>query len=74
MIKEESPAAFAKKLHVYNSTVSNWTNATQRPELDKAILICELYDVTLDWLYRGSPHGLADDFRETLTLLTPELN
>lgn len=41
---------FAKAMQVYPSTVSQWISGTREPRLATIYKICELYDVSADWL------------------------
>lgn len=45
------------------NTYNQWRNAKGRPELDKAIQLCDAFGISLDWLYRGDagslPHQIA---------------
>lgn len=40
------------------NTYSQWLNAKGRPRLDEAMLLCDQFGYTLDWIYFGDPAGL----------------
>ena len=44
----------AEQLDVSRQSVSKWESGTSFPEMDTLLRICDLYDVTLDTLLRGS--------------------
>lgn len=37
---------------------SNYVNALRPLDIEAAILLCDRFDLTLDWIYRGDPSGL----------------
>lgn len=37
---------------------SNYVNALRPLDIEAAILLCERFELTLDWIYRGDPAGL----------------
>ena len=43
---------------IATNTYNQYENAKGRPELDKAILLCDAFNLTLDWIYFGDPAGL----------------
>ena len=43
---------------------SQWENGKVRLSLDSALVLCERYDVTLDYIFRGSFAGLPLDLAE----------
>jgi len=51
-------SAFAGAAGIAANTYNQYERAISRPELDKAMLICDRFQVTLDWLYRGETAGL----------------
>ncbi|MGN0623558.1 MAG: helix-turn-helix transcriptional regulator [Oscillospiraceae bacterium] len=44
--------AIAEKLDVSRQTVSKWESDECKPEIDKAIALCSLFNCTLDNLFR----------------------
>lgn len=51
---ELSQEGFAEKLGVSRQSVSKWETGQAYPETDKLIEICDIFDVSLDWLIRGN--------------------
>ena len=43
---------------IATNTWNQYEKQAKRPELDKALLMCEKLGWTLDWIYRGDPSGL----------------
>jgi transcriptional regulator with XRE-family HTH domain len=66
--------AFANRAGVAKSTYSNYTSGTRAPELDQALKLCEAYELTLDWIYRGDPSGLKYGLAEKINKLRRERN
>lgn len=44
---------------IRTTTWNNYEKGVSRPDLDKGATICEVFGVTLDWLYTGSTGGLS---------------
>ena len=45
---------------------NNYERAGSRPGIDQAAAICEIFGVTLDWLYTGNTAGLPSEALERL--------
>lgn len=43
---------------IAKNTYNQWEKGHGRPELDKAMMLCDAFDLTLDWIYLGNPAGL----------------
>lgn len=43
---------------IARNTYNQWEKGVSRPELDKALALCEAHNLTLDWVYRGVIGGL----------------
>ena len=43
---------------ISQSNYSQYENGHKRPSVDAAIALCETYNLTLDWIYRGNVSGL----------------
>lgn len=43
---------------IARNTYNQWEQGKGRPELDKALALCEAHSLTLDWVYRGVIGGL----------------
>lgn len=59
---------FAAKAKLSQNQYNQWERGKKRPSLDDALKLCDTYNVTLDWIYRGDPSGLgyqlANDLRD----------
>ncbi|NIA67802.1 helix-turn-helix transcriptional regulator [Pelagibius litoralis] len=53
-----SQAEMCRGSGIATNTYNQWEKGRGRPELDKAILICDAYGLTLDWIYLGDSSGL----------------
>lgn len=51
-------AEFGRRAGIAANTLNQWERAKGRPGLDQALLLCEAFGLTLDWIYRGDPSGL----------------
>ncbi len=65
-----SQEELAEKLNVSRQSVSKWESGTSTPEIQKILLLCDLFQVSTDDLLRNSPHGYIDyrspdDHKET---------
>ncbi len=49
-INRYSQRFVAEKLHTTQQTVSNWANGIYEPSLEQLILLCEVLDVTPNFL------------------------
>lgn len=54
----EEQGAFALAAGTERSTYNNYEKGKRIPKLDQAIRLCDTYELTLDWIYRGDPSGL----------------
>lgn len=61
-----SQGEFAAAAGIAANTYNQYEKAKSRPELDKAIMICDRFQVTLDWLYFGDPAGLPFQIADRL--------
>lgn len=53
--------------HGFNVTQwSNWEKGVRRIPVDEAEKLCQLYGLTLDWIYRGRRDGLAESASKSL--------
>lgn len=52
------------------NTYSQWLNAKGRPRLDEAMMLCDQFGYTLDWIYFGDPAGLPYSLASELGLPT----
>ena len=58
-----SQTELCRRTTIATNTYNQWEQAKGRPELDKAVLLCDALGYTLDWIYLGDesglPHSLA---------------
>lgn len=59
--------AFCTRAGIASNTYNNYERGHKRPAIENAIALCNAYNVTLDWIYRGDlsglPHGTANAIR-----------
>ena len=58
---------FADYMGVTRQSVSRWEMNKAYPDIEKIIRICELYDVSVDYLLRGEESQVADASQEQET-------
>lgn len=49
-----SQTELARHLGFNVTQYANWETGIRRPSIEAAIVICDAFDVTLDWLFRGT--------------------
>ena len=54
----------AEQLGVSRQTVSKWEAGTNYPEMDKILVLCDLFHVSMDDLMRGSVHVVKENDTE----------
>lgn len=58
---EDTQKAWAER-HGFNPTqLNNWEKGNRRIPVDAAERLCDLYGLTLDFVYRGKVSGLSAD-------------
>ena len=65
---------FAKGAGIAFNTYSQYESGNRIPILKNAIKLCERYELTLDWIYRGDPSGLKYNLAEQIIRLRRERN
>jgi transcriptional regulator with XRE-family HTH domain len=50
--------SFADRAGLAQSTYNQYEMGVRRPAIENAIALCEAYNVSLDWIYRGDLGGL----------------
>lgn len=61
-----SQKAWAEK-HNFNVTqYNNWEKGARRIPIEGAATLCDLYGLTLDFVYRGRLDGLSENARKVL--------
>ncbi len=63
-----SQVEFAERAGISQNAYNQYEHAKRRLSLEAAYALCDTYDLTLDWIYRGRteglPHQLALDFQK----------
>lgn len=58
---------FAEKAKLNRSSVALWELGRQRPGIPPAQRICDVFGVTLDWVFLGRRHTLKHEIAELLS-------
>ena len=64
-----SPGEFATKAGIAKNTYSQYESGDRLPALEFAIKLCERFELTLDWVFRGDPSGLKYNLAEEIIRL-----
>lgn len=56
----DSVRTFAKKMGVSAMAISSWETGSRRVTVESAERYCDLFGVTLDWIYRGRRDCLSE--------------
>ena len=69
-------AEFAERAGIARNAYNQYEQAKRLPRVDVAEKLCDTYDLTLDWIFRGSQAGLPFNIASALqgkksTKLTP---
>ena len=52
----------------FNTTqYNNWETGKRRIPIDKALVLCDRYGITLDFIYRGREDGLSESARKVIS-------
>ena len=65
---------FAAQAGIPRNTYSQYEEGKRLPQIDFAIRLCDRYELTLDWIYRGDPSGLKYNLAEQIIRLRRERN
>ena len=65
---------FAKGAKIPGNTYSQYESGKRLPQLPFAIRLCDRYQLTLDWIYRGDPSGLKYNLAEQINRLRQKHN
>jgi transcriptional regulator with XRE-family HTH domain len=60
---------FCARAKIKPNTYNQYEKGRFRPTIDNAIALCETYNLTLDWIYRGNAAGLRYDMAEAIRAL-----
>jgi transcriptional regulator with XRE-family HTH domain len=63
--------AFAKGVGASQGTLSAWESGKRPPGLKAGHQLCDVYGVTLDYIFRGDISGLSQSFLRELNKLEP---
>lgn len=63
---------FAERAGIAQSAYSQHETGVRRPSIENAISLCEAYDITLEWIYRGDMRGLRHGLAEEIKKLSKE--
>ena len=69
-----SAGAFARSADIGTSAYSNYANGDRQPTVYQALKLCERFELTLDWIYRGDPSGLKYNLAQEIIRLRRESN
>jgi len=61
-----SQAAWAEKHGFTPTQYNNWEKGVRRITVDEAERLADMYDLTLDYIYRGKRAGLAENLSKSL--------
>lgn len=66
--RDTSQAAYAERAGIARNTYNQWEQAKGRPRLDEAIMLCDRYQLSLDWIYLGRRSALSLQIAERIPL------
>lgn len=69
-----SQLEFAEAAGVSPQAINNYERGRSRPQLSVALALCERFQLTLDWIYRGDPGGLPMRLARVLARDPPSLS
>jgi transcriptional regulator with XRE-family HTH domain len=65
---------FAERAGISSTAYNQYENGKKRPAVENAVALCEAYDLTLDWIYRGDPSGLRYELANSIKSLREARN
>ena len=63
--------ALAEKVNVSRQTISKWEMDTVKPEMDKALELCRVFNCSLDNLFRDEMNKLSDAYSNLRVEMVP---
>lgn len=60
---------FCERAKIASNTYNQYEKGKKRPTIENAIALCETYNLTLDWIYRGDPSGLRYETADAIKAL-----
>ena len=65
---------FCRRAKIAANTYNQYEKGERRPSVENAIALCETYDLTLDWIFRGDPSGLRLNTADAIKALKEARN
>jgi transcriptional regulator with XRE-family HTH domain len=65
---------FCARARIATNTYNQYEKGERRPSVENAIALCDAYDLTLDWIYRGDPSGLRYNTADAIKALKSARN
>lgn len=65
---------FSSAADIAINTYSQWESGDRSPDLVLAIRLCDRFELTLDWIYRGDLSGLRHGLAQRITELKVKEN
>lgn len=65
---------FADGAKIRENTYSQYESGERLPQVPFAVRLCERYELTLDWIYRGDPSGLKYNLADQIIRLRQQRN
>ena len=56
---DDTATSWAEKNQFNRSQYSNWENGSRRIPVEQSVKLCDLFGLTLDFIYRGRRDGLS---------------
>ena len=69
-----APGVFASTAGIAKNTYSQYESGERMPKLEFALKLCDRFELTLDWIYRGDPSGLKYNLADQIISLRRERN
>ena len=66
--------AFASAAGIAKNTYSQYESGERMPKLEFALRLCDRFELTLDWIYRGDPSGLKYSLADQIIRLRRQGN
>lgn len=60
---------FAERAGLATNTYNQYEKAKKRPSIENAMALCDAYNLTLDWIYRGDSSGLRYETADAIKAL-----
>jgi transcriptional regulator with XRE-family HTH domain len=66
-------AGIARIANISPQAWSNYEGGRRKPEMKEAVHLCELFALTLDWIFRGRIDTLPRELAKKIRAVAPEL-